>query len=186
MTTRRIALLGLPAALAACAAQPLPPADPSVSLPRDAVAGAGDPTRSAIISTAYGFGQAPAYGGNPAEAARGIANAEYLANAVITDPRYSRNGSLVAVQFAQARPEWRAAAGINPNAPAQPIIEALYAYSRAPGTPLLGALFSADTPQRLAALGPLPNTASATAAASRLLIDLDNQRGPGGGGGRRL
>ncbi|MBY0336906.1 MAG: hypothetical protein K2X11_09845, partial [Acetobacteraceae bacterium] len=156
---RRILLLALPGAVAACAAQPLPPAEPGVRLPRDAVEGAGDPTRAAILQASFGFGQTPPFAGNPADAARGIAHAEFLRNALISDPRYQRPDSLAAVRFAQARPEWRAALGIPAEAPAQPVIDALYAFGRQPSSPLPAGLFAPDAAQRLAALPPLPQTA---------------------------
>lgn len=177
MTRRRTALLALPALLAACAVTPLPPADPNVGLPPDAVVGAGDPTRAAIIRTAFGFSQGAPFAGQPTEAARAIAELEFLSNTLITDPRYQRD-PLVAVRFADARPEWRGAVGIAEGAPAQLVIDNLFAFARNPAaTPLSPSIFAADAPLRLANLPRMPRTNAATAAAQQLLTRLDSDRG---------
>ena len=47
---------------------------PSAVLPPDAVEGAGDPTRAAILNTAYAFGNPASLVGRPDEAARAVAN----------------------------------------------------------------------------------------------------------------
>lgn len=174
MTLRRSVLLVPLAALAACESTPLPPAE-SVALPRGAVEGAGDPTRAAIINTSFGFGRGAPFAGQPQQAAEAVAQLEFLSNALVTDPRYSRD-PLVAVRFADARPEWRAAAGIAENAPAQPVIDNLFLFARGQAG-LSPALFAADAPQRLAGLPRLPRTAAATSAASQLLFRLDTDRG---------
>ncbi len=46
---------------------------PSAVLPPDAVEGAGDPTRAAIINTAYAFNAPASLAGRPDEAARAVA-----------------------------------------------------------------------------------------------------------------
>lgn len=181
-TPRRTLLLAaLPAALAACEATPLPRAEP-VALPRGAVDGAGDPTRAAILNTSFGFGRGAPFAGEPFQAAEAVAQLEFLSNALVSDPRYALD-PLVAVRFAEARPEWRAAAGIAENAPAQPVIDNLFLFARGQAG-LSPALFAADSPQRLAALPRLPRTNAATAAASQLLFRLDSDRG--GRGFRRF
>lgn len=184
MTTtsrRALVVFALPAALAACEATPMPRAEP-VALPRGAIDGAGDPTRSAITNTAFGFGRGAPFAGEPFQAAEAVAQLEFLSNTLVTDPRFSLD-PLVAVRFAEARPEWRAAVGIAENAPAQPVIDNLFLFARGQAQ-LSPALFAADAPQRLAALPRLPRTNAATAAASQLLFRLDSDRG--GRGFRRF
>ncbi len=63
--------------LGGCAGPAVP--IPSAVLPPDAVEGAGDPTRAAILNTAYAFGSPAGLAGRPDEAARAVANYEYLA-----------------------------------------------------------------------------------------------------------
>jgi hypothetical protein len=180
MPHRRL-LLALPFGLAACTAPtPLPAGDPSVSLPRGAVDGAGDPVRSAINRTAFGFSRGAPFAGEPRQAAEAVAELEFLANVLASTVRVSgvdvSSDPLVAVRFAEARPEWRAAAGIIETAPPQPVINALFAFARSE-TPLPASLFAADAATRLANLPRMPRTAAATSAASQLLIRLDNERG---------
>ncbi len=181
MRARRALLFFPLAALAACEATPLPAAE-AVALPRGAVEGAGDPTRAAIINTSFGFGRGAPFAGEPFQAAEAVAQLEFLSNALVSDPRFSLD-PLVAVRFAEARPEWRAAAGITDAAPAQPVIDNLFLFARGQAR-LSPALFAADAPQRLAALPRLPRTNAATSAASQLLFRLDSDRG--GRGFRRF
>ena len=49
------------------------PAPPHASLPPDAVAGVGDPTRAAIVSTAYAFNVPGSVARRPVDAARAAA-----------------------------------------------------------------------------------------------------------------
>ena len=70
-----------------------------VSLPPDAVVGAGDPTRSAILNTAYAFGTPASLAGRPAEAA--VAGAQL---------DYPRQRDPLRAALARIRPDRRAAA----------------------------------------------------------------------------
>ncbi|MBX6742415.1 MAG: hypothetical protein QJR07_00420 [Acetobacteraceae bacterium] len=179
-----------------------PPGPPplSVSLPPDAVQGAGDPTRAAIINTAYVFGNPGSIAGQPAEAARAVANYEYLAVELRFGPRWAGFSPLVATEFAQGLQEVRNAVGIAPSAPPQPVIDALYAASRALRagdtasaerilSPPLFPAGGAATLQRLAALPLLPHANNATALALGEMNRQDQERErPGGispGRGRR-
>jgi hypothetical protein len=149
--------------LAGCAGYVAP--DP-VRLPRDSVEGAGDPTRAAVSRSAYAFANQAALSGQPAAMARAIADMEFLAAALPFDPRYQQRDPLLPWQLAQGRAEWRAALGIAPDQPAQPLIDSLYAMARlpaaAPGAPL-----GPEVAVRLADMPPLPQTARAAAAAAR-------------------
>ncbi|MBW8268917.1 hypothetical protein [Caldovatus aquaticus] len=186
-------ILPLLAATAACS---LPPA-PSASLPPDAVVGAGDPTRSAIFGTAAAFASPAALANRPADAARAIANLEYLAVELPYGPRWAGISPNVASELALARNEARAALGIAPGAPPQAVIDQLYGVSRAlragdqaAAERLLSpAVFQgggAETLRRLASLPPLPhaNTAAVLAQFEVQRLDMlgDRHGGPGGGG----
>jgi hypothetical protein len=155
--------------LAGCADFTAP--DP-VRLPRDSVEGAGDPTRAAVARSAYVFARPVALTGHPGEAARAIADMEFLAAALPFDPRYQQRDPLLPQQLALARAEWRAVLGIAPGQAAQPVIDGLYAVARASaeGKPLRLAdgAFGAGSLARLEDLPPLPQTARAAAAASRV------------------
>ena len=75
------------------------PPVPSVTLPPDAVQGAGDPTRAAIIGTAYAFGNPASLAGRPAEAARAVAQYEYLTVEIPTGPRWIGFSPLVGLEL---------------------------------------------------------------------------------------
>lgn len=139
-----------------------------VRLPRDSVEGAGDPTRAAVSRAAYAFNQPGQLAGRPAEAARAIADMEFLAAALPFDPRYQQRDPLLPGQLAQARAEWRAALGIPDAQPAQPVIDNLYAMARNGQAALPTGIFGPNAGATLAALPPLPQTARAAAAAARV------------------
>jgi hypothetical protein len=197
-----LAALAVPAALAAgCAPGPGGPgAVPggSVRLPPDAVVGAGDPTRAAILNTAYAFASPANLAGRPAEAARAVANFEYLAAGLAVDPRYREASPLLQGQLEAGRVELREAVGIAPGAAPQAVIDALYAAFRALGagdrvaaerilTPPNFTPGGAATIERLAALPALPKTnfAAAFAQAEMIRIDQQGRQGEGGPTGRR-
>ena len=172
----RYALLALPL-LAACAA--MPPAE-MASLPRDAVTGAGDPTRTAVFTTSSVFGQQNPAAGRPAEAALAIAQMEFLAVELPQNQNFTMASGTLVPQLRTARREWRAALDIAPEAQAQPIINALYAASRAldlgQGDAAAAALPSSifrkggnATLAQLAGLPNLPSTASAAVTAQQTI-----------------
>lgn len=185
----------LPALLPISACVPLAPPGPTASLPFDAVQGAGDPTRSAIFSTAYAFNN-PGGLADPAVAARMAANLEWLATSLPQDPRYNYAPTLSG-QLALARSELHAALFVAPDAPPQAVVDGLYGASRAlrasdpagaaRALPVVAFPNGQGTLRRLAALPPLPQSAAATAAAERELNREDQERlnGRRGGGGRR-
>ncbi len=189
-------LLAALALLVGCVA-PDPPPQGYATLPSDSVQGAGDPTRSAIIGTAYAFGNPSSLAGNPAAAARAVANYEYLATELPYGPRWRGFNGPVGPLFNEGLRELRPALGIAPNAQAQPVVQSLYAASRAinagdqaaaervlsnPAFPSGGAA----TLQRLSNLPNMPRVAAATAFAAQELDRQDrlgSPRGQGGGGG---
>lgn len=181
--------------LLGCAATP--PA-PQARLPFDAVEGAGDPTRAAILNTAYAFGTPARLSGQPFAAARAAANFEYLAVEIPNGPRWREFSPLVGLQLAQGREELRAALGIAPAAPPQQVIDGLYAVSRAISIGddaaaeriLGGAAFGGGGPQTLQRLAALPALPKVNFAASSAAAELDrvgrigDRGGAGLGGGR--
>ncbi|NCY24633.1 MAG: hypothetical protein EBX37_07155 [Alphaproteobacteria bacterium] len=160
------------------------PLSPSASLPYDAALGAADPTRAAIFSTAYAFNN-PGGLATPAIAARAAANVEFLAVSLPHDVRYGSSPT-VNQQMAAARREMHAALGIVEAANPQLVVNGLYAASRALAagdnaaaeSALAPAVFSngEETLRRLAAMGPWPRTAEATAMAEREHLRIEQER----------
>ncbi len=172
----RLTLLALPL-LAACAS--IPPSE-TAQLPRDAVQGAGDPTRSAVFTTNSIFAQAHPAMGDPAEAARAIAQMEFLAVDLPRNNNLSSPSATLVPELVAARREWRRVLDIAPEAPAQPVINALFAASRAldAGQPTAAAAALPNdifrkggtaTLAQLSSLPRLPNTAVAAATAQQSL-----------------
>ncbi|MBL6077277.1 hypothetical protein JMJ56_04610 [Belnapia sp. T18] len=165
---------------------------PYATLPRDAVTGAGDPTRAAIIGSAYAFASRPA---GP-EAARAAAEVEYLATEIPSGPRWIDFNPTIALSLRDARAELHEALGIAGDAPPQAVVDGLFAASRAlrrgdagAARAALGAPAFPDgaaTLQRLARLPDLPRTRTATALAERELyrVEQDNQISSGGDGAK--
>jgi hypothetical protein len=187
------AVLALSLPLVACGG----PAPPHASLPQDAVAGAGDPTRAAIVSTAYAFNTPASIARRPGEAARAAAQVEHLATEIPYGPRWSEFSPLVGRELVTARGELRAALGVSPDAPPQAVVDALYAASRALAAgdgleaerllPPPAFRDGRTTLARLASLPPLPRTGAATALTEREMIRVDQtsrHSTDGGDGGR--
>jgi hypothetical protein len=185
--------LSLPLLAAACGG----PQPPYASLPPDAVAGAGDPTRAAIISTAYAFNAPASVARRPAEAARAAAQVEHLATEIPHGPRWVEFSPLVGRELVAARGELRSALGVAPDAPPQAVVDALYAASRALAAGDGAAAERALPPpafgdgratlSRLSGLPPLPRTGTATALAERELnrVDQTGRHSTDGGDGGR-
>lgn len=172
---RRAVLLGLPALLAGCATRPVPTAQ----LPTDPATVLVDPARQAITHTAYAFGAPGTMVGKPWEAAQAISEAEFLAVELNYGQRWIEM-NVAPLAFVQARPEWRAALGIDQAAAPQAVIDALTAlrYAYGAGNPAAAAaalqapLFTPGgeaTLRVLSNLPPLPRTAWAAFMAQREL-----------------
>jgi len=185
MTLRRTLPVLAALALAACAGS----LGPAASLPPDAVMGAGDPLRSAITSTSLAFASPSRLAGRPAEAARAIAQMEYLAVEIPGNPRLVGDSPTLDAQLRSARQEWRAALGIPPEVPAQAVIDSLYAAARALGTGqpataasvLPAVAFPGGGQATLARLGDLPSLPHTNAAAVAATETLRGQEGPTSG-----
>ena len=190
----RLAAMALLLPLIACAPQQ---GVPYAVLPSDATTGVGDPTRAAIIGGSYTFTTPQSIAGQPAAAARAVAQLEYLATEIPTGPRWTEFSPLVAMELAGAREEMRGSLGIAPAAQPQLVVDGLYAASRAlrAGDGLaaeraLAAPAFADgriTLARLQSLSPTPRARTAMALAMQELNRLDqehqvaDQNGDGGG-----
>ena len=170
--------------LAACA-QTLPPE--TARLPRDAVVGAGDPARSAVFSTNAVFAQPQPAAGRPAEAARAIAQMEFLAVELPQNTTLGAASATLLPDLMTARQEWRRVLDIAPEAPAQLVINALFSAGRAldagqgdaAAAALPGSLFRKGGPATLAqlsALPRLPRTAVAAATAQQSLQAVSGTR----------
>jgi hypothetical protein len=189
METPRMSKAFLPLAvllfLNACGPQP---PQVSASLPADAILGAGDPLRSAAANTSVVFGSPQQLAGRPADAARAVAQMEYLAVQIPNNPRFPGISPTTGSQFVVARREWRGALGIPAEQPPQAVIESLYTASRelqaGQKDAAAAALPASVFPQggqtallRLASLPSLPLTNQAAVAAADTLQRSETQRG---------
>lgn len=167
---RALAAAVLVALLGACAARaPVPWA----SLPADSILGAGDPTRAAIITTAYVFGAASSLANNPAEAAAAVARLEFLAAEIPTGPRWIGFNPLAGVMLQQGAAKARETLGVAPGAPPQAVIDGLFAARRA--------LLAGDRVAAEAALNPATFTAGGAATITRLASLPPNPEAAAGG-----
>lgn len=178
----------MPAALlllAACTAAPRPVAGPAVQLPPPppgTPSSAGDPGRGAVLFAAYAFTRTDRLHGNPAAAARAVAQLEWMAATLPFEPRWIGANPVTFGQLALARAEVRAALGLAAEAPphllAAALGEAAVALDRndragaaralAPVAPAGGA----GVVSRLEALPRLPRAAEATSLADREMLRL--------------
>ncbi len=181
MSLRRLAPLIV--LLSACAAQPQPARVDGVTLPASASGGFTDPTRSAILTSAYVFGQPASVAGNPAAAAEAIGQLEYLTVELQTSGRWRDMDPLVTPLLGLGRDEARAAMGVRPDVPAQSAVNAFYGASTALRGGNRGAAQAALAPvaadpgttlTRLAALPYLRQAAAATARAQGALNARDS------------
>lgn len=166
-------LVLLLASAAACG-----PAEPPARLPFGPTQGFVSREPVVVVGqAAAGFFSAP-QAGQPAAAARAVAEMEWLAATVPTHPIWQTASGLASVGLLQARNEARTALGIPPRAPAQAVINGLAAAaiaiedgdSRALDAALPRATFPlgpAATVQRLAQPPAVPSAMLALAALSR-------------------
>lgn len=166
--TRKL-LLALPILLGACSALPaLEPVGEQASLPRDAVVGAGDPTRGAVLSVGTAFTPRGMLVGTLPQQARTIANMEFLA-VNTRSPMLETAPPTLLPQMQAARVEWRQVLGIPADAPAQTVINQLFAASRA----LEAGTQPAISLAALEARPTLPRTAAAAQTAALAVQSRD-------------
>ena len=166
---RRGVLLTALGLLSACGPMPTPQV---AVLPEAAGLVTLDPTRQAIQQTSDDFASSQPLAGRPWDAARAISQLEFLVVDLRWNSRWTEFSPLVPMAFEQARPEWRAALGIDPAAEPQAVIDAMTqvrgAYAGRDVAAAAAALHpplvnpgGAASMARLAALPPLPQTARA-------------------------
>lgn len=189
MTRRHCLPIAALLLLGACEGRPFPDPVEQVQLPAAANASqVTDPTRGAILSAAYVFGQPETVAGNPAAAAEALGQLEYLTAELASNSRWQDLDALVVPMLRQGRAEARTAFGFRSDAPAQLAVEALYgaaaalrsgdrARAEAALRPLTGPGREAGTIERLAALPRLPQAAAATARAQNALTQRDRNQG---------
>lgn len=190
---RRTLLLALPA-LAACAADPPPPADGNgqVRLPPEAGWLLLDPDRLAASHIGATLTAPSRQRGNPVAQARALGFYEFTTVA-LSGPRWTRLDPLAVPNLRRGREEMRAAHGIRADAPAQVVLESFFLAGAAlsvgdrdgairsfppgiltvPGEQLVALL---DAPP------PMPQVVRASAQAARAIDATDG----GAGGWRRL
>ena len=175
-------VLGLLLAAAGCTElTQAPPAPP----PADLVAAAPDPTRAAIAATAAAFAdRGTGLAGRPAAAAQAAAQLEFLAAEIPRNPRWAPMPEGIRRELLLARIEVRDALGIAENADPDRVVAALLAAARglragdraAAAAALPAPMFrpgGARSIARLNEIGPLPQTANATALAAQEVARLD-------------
>jgi len=140
--------------------------------------GFGDPVRGAALNAPRLLGDTSRLAGDPARAARATVQLEVLHEAFRNDPRYLHTASIQALNSTRlARAELRAAIGIAPDAPPEPLIAQLREAAAAldQGSParaeaaLSGPMFplgGAATLDRLGRLPFLPRVSEAAGAAN--------------------
>lgn len=194
------ALLAAAAAGAGCTPGPNYSPRDWVTLPPDAVLGAGDPTRAAILNSAYAFGTPQSLAGRPAEAAVAVAQLDYLASEIPFGARWREFDPTVGLLLQRARQEVRNYVGVSQDAAPQAVIDAFYGASRAlrandtaAAERILAPPVVPNSRQALGHLSAMPLLPIANQATARAAQELDrvgriNGRsggGPGGGGGGR-
>lgn len=195
---RACAAVLLAAAGAGCTPGPSFSPQDWVSLPPDAVVGAGDPTRAAILNTAYAYGNPASLAGRPAEAAVAVAQLDYLASEIPFGARWREFDPTVGLLLRRARDEVRSYVGVSPAAAPQAVIDAFYGTSRAlrandaaAAERILAPPVVPNSRQALAHLSAMPLLPIANQATVRAAQELDRvgringRSGPGGGGGGR-
>jgi hypothetical protein len=169
----------LAAALAGCAAIK-PPPDTAAIPPWAAQAWQGDIV--AILHAQWAWADPSRIHGLPAQGALAVAEIDYLAGELSSDPLWVSLSPFAKLRMLQARADVRAVLGIAPDAPSQAVVNAMLAARAAldagdqqAALGYLGApIFTLGPSQTLAALGALPyvqtaNIGTAMTAESPLL-----------------
>jgi hypothetical protein len=189
---RRSALLLLSIASVSCAEMRQAPAPLPVPLAAVAPTTA-DPLRGAIDAMVPAFAdRGRRLAGRPAEAAQALAQLEFVTAAIPRDARYAPIPESVRRDLALARIEVRDALGVAEDAAPENVVRALLSAAaalRAGNAARAAAALPAPmfrpgaqrSVERLGELGPLPQTAIATANVAQAVARLDTTGGwPGG------
>ncbi|MCX8133769.1 MAG: hypothetical protein N3D18_07385 [Roseococcus sp.] len=168
-------LLVLPLLLAACADDPV----------TGHLGGIGDPVRGAALHAPRNLGDTAALAGHPERAAIAAAQLEFLARSFRSDPRWAPGtdpATLTALE--EGRREMRAALGIAPAAPAEPVERALRAAAEGlrAGSPVraeaalnLPELFPLGPRETLRRLGSLPHLPAVAVAGGAAAAELSRR-----------
>lgn len=150
--------------------------------------GVGDPVRGAALYAPRNLGDTSRWAGQPAGAARAVAQLEFLADEFSRNPRYAPEiQPTVTLQLAASRAELRGQLGIATAAPPVVVIAALRRAAAALDSgSAAGAEAALSAPgfmlppvatlARLGSLPRLPRTAEAAGAAAAELDRLDRRR----------
>lgn len=181
--SRRAAGLMLAGLAGACTLGPPPPV---AILPFEPGLVTADPARQAILHSAYALARPASLVGHPAIAAQTISEVEFLAVELRYASRWAPMSPLVTLGLERARPQWRAALGIEAAAPPQAVIDAMTALRFAVGAQdaaaaaaaLRAPLFSPGgqgSLVRLSNLPPLPAAARAASLAEQEMWRMQRQ-----------
>jgi hypothetical protein len=150
--------------------------------------GIGDPVRGAALAAPSRLGDTSRLAGNPVEAARAVILLEFIDLSFRTDPRYMHEVAPVNMStIRRGRTELRAAVGIAPDAPPEPLMAQLREFGNSfeagnlvrAEVALSGPMFPLgpqETMRRLRTLPRLPAVSAAAGAANNQITMLDMQR----------
>ncbi|WP_137178045.1 hypothetical protein [Roseomonas sp. AR75] len=150
--------------------------------------GLGDPVRGAALAAPTRLGDTSRLAGDQVAAARGVILLEFIDLSFRTDPRYMHDVAPVNVHTIRlGRTEMRAAVGIAPNAPPEPLMAQLREFGNAleagnlvqAEVALSGPMFplgAQETMRRLRSLPRLPAVSAAAGAANNQITMLDMRR----------
>lgn len=149
-----------------------------------------DPVTLAALNAPASFGNLARFRDDPAAAARGVANLEFLTDAFQNDPRWAVQANpVLSVQLRQARAWVRQTLGIDPNAPSASVVAALREAAdlveandvAAARRLLVPPVFTAGGAETLRRLGDMENNRTVSAAAQSVAQTAME----GASGGRR-
>ncbi|WP_431282223.1 hypothetical protein ACQW02_22900 [Humitalea sp. 24SJ18S-53] len=147
----------------------------------------GDPVTVAALNAPASFGNLSRFRDDPASAARGVANLEFLTDTFQNNPIWAPQANpVLSVQLRQAQAHVRQTLGIAPGVPSATVIEALRtAASLLDANDLAGArrilsppVFTAGGAETLRRLGDMDNSRVVSAAAQSVSqAGMDGSRG---------
>jgi hypothetical protein len=190
----RLPILAAMLLMAACTPIPDRPPHGPVTMPADATPIARDPMRTAITEAAFAFQSSGNLAGRPADAARAVAQYEFITAELPYTPRWRDQGGGGGVSgpaLMAALPELRGTVGIAPNAPAQQVVDSLFAAARALRAGDRAAAervlstphFTRGGAGTLQVLTELPAMPQVSTAVGRAAAELDRPSGRDGGSG---
>ena len=129
--------------LAGCG--PLVPFVPDYAVVPPTGPGTINPDVTAVHQAQWAFADSGRLRGRPVEAARAVANMDYIAGKLYVSPRWAHISALTKMQLLEGRQDVRAVMGVAPGVPSQTVVnrysaaaKALYAGDQAAAAQLLG------------------------------------------------